>query len=94
MPKKMAHSDRIKRDTLRRLKRATGQLTSVIRMLENDRNYTDILTQLAAVRGAVTQVGVIITQEHLRFSTQGVTGKRKKEMDALNRVLIKFVSCK
>jgi CsoR family transcriptional regulator, copper-sensing transcriptional repressor len=94
MPKKSVHSDRVRKDTLRRLKRATGQLASVIRMVENDRDHLDILTQLAAVRGAVTQVGVIVTQEHLRHSTEGVTGKRKKEMDALNRVLIKFVSCK
>lgn len=94
MPRKATHTDRIKNDTLRRLKRATGQLNSVIRMIENDRDHVDILTQLAAVRGAVTQVGVIVTQEHLRHSTVGVTGKRKKEMDALNRVLIKFVSCK
>jgi DNA-binding FrmR family transcriptional regulator len=94
MRKKVAQSDRFKRDTLRRLKRATGQLSSVIRMIESDRDYMDILTQLAAVRGAVTQVGVIVTQEHLRRSTMGVTGKRKKEMDSLNRVLIKFVSCK
>lgn len=94
MAKKVVQSDLFKRDALRRLNRAMGQLSSVIRMIEGDRDHMDILTQLAAVRGAVTQVGVIVTQEHLRRSTAGVTGKRKKEMDALNQVLIKFVSCK
>ena len=94
MVKKAAHSERVKKDAVRRLRRAAGQLNSVIRMIESGREFPDVLTQLAAVRGAVTQVGVIVTQEHLRISTAGVSGKRKKDMESLNRILIRFVSCK
>jgi DNA-binding FrmR family transcriptional regulator len=47
---------------LKRLRRIEGQARGVRRMIEEDRECHDILTQLAAIRGAAHQVSVIVVQ--------------------------------
>lgn len=49
-----------------RLRRAEGQLRGVQRMLEEDAECRDLLTQLAAVKSAVDQVGLLLITERLR----------------------------
>jgi DNA-binding FrmR family transcriptional regulator len=43
-----------------RLKRAQGQLGGVLRMLEEDRDCADVVTQLAAVSRALDKAGFAI----------------------------------
>jgi DNA-binding FrmR family transcriptional regulator len=45
---------------INRLKRAQGQLSAVIRMLEEGRDCKDIVTQLAAVSKALDRAGFAI----------------------------------
>ena len=51
-------------DTLKsvtnRLKRAQGQLSGVLRMLEEERDCADVVTQLAAVSRALDKAGFAI----------------------------------
>jgi DNA-binding FrmR family transcriptional regulator len=49
-----------------RLRRAEGQLRGVQRMLEGDAECREVLTQLAAVKAAVDQVGLLLITERLR----------------------------
>ena len=49
-----------------RLRRAEGQLRGVQRMLEEDAGCPEVLTQLAAVKAAVDQVGLHLISERLR----------------------------
>ncbi|MFN8108967.1 MAG: metal-sensitive transcriptional regulator [Thermoleophilia bacterium] len=51
---------------LRRLRRAEGQLRGVQRMLEEGQECRDVLTQLAAVKAALDQVGLHLISERLR----------------------------
>lgn len=46
---------------IKRLRRAKGQIASVIRMLEAGRDCEDVLTQLAAVFRALDKAGFAIT---------------------------------
>ncbi|EYT64537.1 MULTISPECIES: metal-sensitive transcriptional regulator [Dietzia] len=46
--------------TLNRLKRAQGQLGAVVRMIEEGRDCTDIVTQLSAVSKALDRAGFAI----------------------------------
>ncbi len=52
--------------TLRRLRRAHGQLGGVIRMLEEGRDCRDLVTQLAAVSSALDRAGFSIVAGGLR----------------------------
>lgn len=60
------HSPEHKKVVLNRLSKAIGHLESVKRMVEEDRDCTDILMQLTAVRNALTNLGKVILKEHLQ----------------------------
>lgn len=49
-----------------RMARAIGHMESVKRMVEEDRDCSEILIQLSAVRAAINNVGKIILQDHIR----------------------------
>ena len=51
---------------LNRLRRAQGQLGGVIRMIEEGRECTDVVTQLAAVSRALDKAGFAIIASGLR----------------------------
>ncbi|WP_342526192.1 metal-sensitive transcriptional regulator [Chryseomicrobium sp. FSL W7-1435] len=49
-------------DMKNRLRRAEGQLASVLRMMEEGRECSDIVTQLSAVKSALDKtVGVVVS---------------------------------
>jgi DNA-binding FrmR family transcriptional regulator len=49
---------------IKRLQRIEGQTRGVRRMIEEDRECQDILTQLAAIRGAAHQVSIMVVEEY------------------------------
>lgn len=54
-----------------RLRRIEGQTQGVQRMLEEGRACEDVLTQLLAIRSAVAQVCVGMTERHMRDCVLG-----------------------
>ena len=67
-------------DTLKsitnRLKRAQGQLSGVLRMIEEERDCADVVTQLAAVSKALDRAGFAIIAAGLeQCITAGADGK-------------------
>jgi CsoR family transcriptional regulator, copper-sensing transcriptional repressor len=58
-----------------RLSRIEGQVRGIARMVSEGRYCIDILTQLQAVRAALTKVETAILQEHLGKCIEGaITG--------------------
>ena len=55
-----------RRRLLMRLKRAEGQVAAVRRMVEADAYCVDILTQLAAARGALGKAGEALLRSHMQ----------------------------
>ena len=60
------HSHENTKAVLNRLSRAIGHLQSVRRMVEDGRDCTDVLVQVAAVRSAIDNTGKVILQDHLK----------------------------
>ena len=56
---------------LNRLSRAIGHLESVRKMVENGRDCSEVLIQIAAVRAAITNIGKVILH-HLQWRNIGV----------------------
>jgi DNA-binding FrmR family transcriptional regulator len=54
-----------KKRLLTRLKRAEGQIAAVRRMVEEDAYCTDVLTQIAAARGALGRAGEVLLRSHI-----------------------------
>jgi DNA-binding FrmR family transcriptional regulator len=58
--------DKTRKDANARLKRVAGQVAGVARMLAEDRYCIDVLLQIAAIQGALTEVGRVILANHVQ----------------------------
>ena len=58
-------SDRQQKDVLMRLKRIEGQVRGLHRMVEEGTSCTDVMTQVAAVIGAMKKAGITIVQIYM-----------------------------
>lgn len=54
-----------KMQTVKRLKKAKGQLEGLIRMVETDQYCPKILIQLLALQGAIKKIAPLILESHL-----------------------------
>jgi len=59
------HDPEETRAILNRLSRAIGHLEAVRQMVLEERDCTEVLTQLSAVRSALNNTGVLILKNHL-----------------------------
>ena len=60
------HTHENTKAVLNRLSRAIGHLQSVKRMVEEGRDCSEVLVQIAAVRSAIDTTGKVILQDHLK----------------------------
>jgi CsoR family transcriptional regulator, copper-sensing transcriptional repressor len=56
----------VKTDANRRLARIAGQVSGLQRMVEGDRSCAEVLQQIAALRSALEQLGILYLTEHLQ----------------------------
>ncbi len=75
---------------LNRLRRAQGQLTGVISMIEQGRDCKDVVTQLAAVSRALDRAGFKIVATGLRecVADGGNGGKSEMSVDELEKLFL------
>lgn len=69
-------------EIVRRLRRLEGQVQGIERMVREGRYCIDILTQLAAVRGAVQEVQFLLLRGHFETCVAGAIrsgNKRARE---------------
>jgi len=86
------HSHTQTKAVLNRLSRAIGHLTAVRNMVENGRDCSEVLIQLAAVRSAVNKTSEVILKDHLDHCI--IHAAEKGDMKAikeLNRAIELFM---
>ena len=77
---------------LNRLSRAIGHLESGRKMVENGRDCSEVLIQIAAVRAAITNIGKVILQDHIQHCiVDAVEHDDEQALDALCQAIDKFV---
>ncbi|AEG60987.1 metal-sensing transcriptional repressor [Desulforamulus ruminis] len=77
---------------INRLSRAIGHLESVKKMVEDGRECSEILIQIAAVKSAVNNIGKLILQDHISHCiVNAVETGDKKVLDDLNRAIDQFI---
>lgn len=74
-----------------RLARAIGHLESVKRMVEEGRDCTDVLIQLAAVRSALNNTAKIILKDHIEHCISGADHGDGESLQHLNDAIDKFI---
>ena len=76
MPGYYEHKD----DVLARLKRISGQVRGIERMVTEDKYCIDILTQIAAANSALKKVAVGLLDDHIRHCVRESTARDGDDM--------------
>jgi len=77
---------------INRLSRIEGQVRGIARMVEEDRYCIDVLTQLQAVRAALSRVETEMLKDHLGHCIEAaITGGDVTEQRAKARELIQLL---
>ena len=86
------HAHAHTKEVTNRLSRAIGHLESVKRMVEDGRDCSDVLIQLAAVRAALGSVSRIILKDHLEHCiVHAVASNDQKAIEELERAIDKLL---
>ena len=91
-PHDHGHSHTQTKAVLNRLSRAIGHLESVKRMVENGRDCTEVLVQLAAVRSALNSTAKVILKDHLEHCITEASANDADQLAALNEAIDKFMN--
>ena len=77
---------------LNRLSRAIGHLESVKKMVENGRDCSEVLIQIAAVRSAINNIGKVMLQDHIQHClVDAVENDDEQALDDLCQAIDKFI---
>lgn len=87
------HSHTQTKAVLNRLSRAIGHLESVRKMVEDGRDCTEVLVQLAAVRSALNNTAKVILKDHVEHCLADAVEHGDMEAIAqLDRAIEKFMN--
>jgi len=83
-----SHTHKQTKAVLDRLARASGHLSAVRTMVEQGRDCSEVLMQLAAVRSAITKTCEVILKDHLEHCiVDAIDTGDKKALEELNRAV-------
>jgi len=86
------HTHENTKAVLNRLSRAIGHLESVKKMVEDGRDCSEVLVQIAAVRSAINNIGKVILQDHMRHCiVEAVEEGDEATIENLCQAIDKFV---
>lgn len=89
----MAHVTQHRKKLLTRVRRIGGQVGALEKSLEADIDCAAVLTQIAAVRGAVQGLMMEVLEDHLREHVVGESNpaRRTRELAAVTSLMRTFV---
>lgn len=75
------------------LARTAGHVTSIKRMVEDDRSCPEVLIQLAAVRAAIDRAARLVLEDHVESCLRGAAenGTADAEWQQLKQALDSFI---
>ena len=86
------HTHENSKAVINRLARCIGHLNSVKKMVEDGRDCSEVLVQLAAVKSAINNVSKVILQDHIRHCiVDAVEADDQQALDDLCGAIDKFM---
>ena len=86
------HSPESTRKLVNRMSRAIGHMEAIKKMLEDDRDCSEILIQLSAVRSAINGIGRLVLQEHIDHCVvDALESGDRQVLDDLNEAIERFL---
>lgn len=91
-PHTHGHHHEDTKKVLNRMSRAIGHMEATKRMVEEGRDCSEVLIQIAAVKSAINNIGKIILQDHINHCiVDAVESGDKKALEDLADAIDKFV---
>lgn len=88
----MEHHHENRKAVINRLSRAIGHLEHVKKMVEEDKDCSEILIQIAAVKSAVNKAGIIILKDHINHCVlDSIETGDERVLEDLSAAIDKFV---
>lgn len=88
----MSHHHENTAAVINRLSRAIGHLEAVKRMVEDGRDCSEVLVQLAAVKSAINNTGKLILKDHLNHCiVEALETGDHQPLDDLSDAIDKFI---
>ena len=75
------------KDIINRLKRAEGQLRGIQKMIEDDKECIDIVTQLTAVRSSINRTMGIVISNKINQIIENPVKHKEKQVEKLQKAL-------
>ena len=86
------HSHEHTQAVINRLSRAIGHLESVKKMVEEGRDCSEVLIQLAAVKSAVNNTGKLILKDHIEHCiVHAIENDDKEAIEQLSVAIDRFM---
>lgn len=87
-----SHSHTQTQAVLNRMARAIGHMEAVKRMVEDGRDCSEVLIQIAAVRSAINNIGKIILEDHISHCiVDAVEHGDQQALEDLKNAIEKFI---
>jgi len=82
-----------KQDIIKRLRRIEGQVKGIQKMVDEEKNCSDILIQVSAVRAAINKVGSLILEKNSRSCIENIVSSedREKALSELAKTMNSFM---
>jgi len=84
--------DENRKRILNRLKRIEGQIRGLQRMVENEAECEDVLTQLSAATAAMKKAGAAVVQVYMTKCLDKAATNRKGSIDEFEKALSRYLS--
>ena len=86
------HTHQNTKAVINRLSRAIGHLEAVRKMVEDGRDCSEVLIQLAAVRSAINNTGKVILEDHIEHCiVDAIENGDHDAVEKLNKAINQFV---
>ncbi|NLM04523.1 MAG: metal-sensing transcriptional repressor [Clostridiales bacterium] len=86
------HNHPHQKQIINRMARIIGHAEAVKRMLEEGKECSEILIQIAAVKSALNNTGKLILQDHINHCIlEAIENKDKEPLEKLNDAIDKFI---
>ena len=88
----MEHKHESTKAVINRLSRAIGHLESVKQMVEDGRDCSEVLIQLAAVKSAINNTGKLILRDHINHCVvHAIENEDEQVLTELNDAIDRFI---
>lgn len=86
------HSENDKKKVTNRIAKTIGHLEAVKRMIERDEDCSDVLIQLAAVKGEINNTGKVVLKNHMNHCiVEAIQEGDFETIEKLNKTIDMFM---